>query len=47
MMAERAGCEVRWVRGADANRKITGAADLAWAEWMAGRLDAGETLPDA
>ena len=47
MMAERAGCEVRWVRGADANRKITGAADLAWAEWMAGRLEAGETLPDA
>jgi 2-C-methyl-D-erythritol 4-phosphate cytidylyltransferase len=47
MMAERTGCEVRWVRGADANRKITGAADLAWAQWMAGRLDAGETLPDA
>jgi 2-C-methyl-D-erythritol 4-phosphate cytidylyltransferase len=47
MMAERAGCEVRWVRGADANRKITGAADVAWAEWMAGRLGAGETLPDA
>lgn len=47
MMAERAGCQVRWVRGADANRKITGAADLAWAEWMAGRLEAGETLPDA
>ena len=47
MMAEQAGFEVRWVKGADANRKITGAADLAWAEWMAGRLDAGETLPDA
>ena len=47
MMAERTGCEVRWVRGADANRKITGSADLAWAEWMAGRLEAGETLPDA
>lgn len=47
MMAERAGCEVRWVRGAEANRKITGAADLAWAEWMAARLDAGEMLPDA
>jgi 2-C-methyl-D-erythritol 4-phosphate cytidylyltransferase len=46
-MAEQAGCEVRWVRGSDANRKITGAADLAWAEWVAGRLDAGETLPDA
>jgi 2-C-methyl-D-erythritol 4-phosphate cytidylyltransferase len=47
MMAERAGYAVRWVRGADANRKITGAADLAWAEWIADRLDAGETLPDA
>jgi 2-C-methyl-D-erythritol 4-phosphate cytidylyltransferase len=47
MMAERAGFPVRWVRGADANRKITGAADLAWAEWVAGRLEAGETLPDA
>ncbi|HKP94763.1 MAG TPA: 2-C-methyl-D-erythritol 4-phosphate cytidylyltransferase [Fibrobacteria bacterium] len=47
MLAERAGFAVRWVRGSDALRKITGAADLAWAEWMAGRLDAGETLPDA
>ncbi|MDB5102336.1 MAG: 2-C-methyl-D-erythritol 4-phosphate cytidylyltransferase [Fibrobacteres bacterium] len=47
MMAERAGCEVRWVMGADANRKVTGAADLTWAEWVAGRLAAGETLPDA
>ncbi len=47
MMAERAGYAVRWVRGADANRKITGAADLAWAEWMAERLDSGESLPDA
>ncbi|MDB5048910.1 MAG: 2-C-methyl-D-erythritol 4-phosphate cytidylyltransferase [Fibrobacteres bacterium] len=47
MMAEQAGCEVRWVLGSDANRKITGAADLAWAEWVAGRLDRGETLPDA
>ena len=46
-MAERAGYAVRWVLGADANRKITGSADLAWAEWMAERLDAGETLPDA
>jgi 2-C-methyl-D-erythritol 4-phosphate cytidylyltransferase len=47
MMAERAGCTVRWVRGSDANRKITGAADLDWAKWIAGRLAAGETLPDA
>jgi 2-C-methyl-D-erythritol 4-phosphate cytidylyltransferase len=46
MMAEQGGFPVRWVRGADANRKITGAADLAWAEWVAGRLDAGETFPD-
>jgi 2-C-methyl-D-erythritol 4-phosphate cytidylyltransferase len=46
MLAEREGCEVRWVRGADANRKITGAADMAWARWMAGRLAAGETLED-
>jgi 2-C-methyl-D-erythritol 4-phosphate cytidylyltransferase len=47
MMAEQAGYEVRWVRGSDANRKITGAADLAWAEWVAGRLQTGERLPDA
>lgn len=47
MMAERAGYAVRWVRGADALRKITGAADLAWAKWMAERLDSGETLADA
>ncbi|MEO7427373.1 MAG: IspD/TarI family cytidylyltransferase [Fibrobacteria bacterium] len=46
MLAEREGCEVRWVRGADANRKITSAADLAWARWMAGRVAAGETLED-
>jgi 2-C-methyl-D-erythritol 4-phosphate cytidylyltransferase len=47
MMAERAGCQVRWVLGNDSNRKITGATDLAWAQWVAGRLSAGETLPDA
>ncbi len=47
MMAEAAGCRVRWVRGGDCNRKITGAADVAWARWMAGRLAAGETIEDA
>ena len=47
MMAERAGCQVRWVLGNDSNRKITGATDLAWAQWIASRLNAGETLPDA
>jgi 2-C-methyl-D-erythritol 4-phosphate cytidylyltransferase len=46
MMAEQAGYPVRWVMGSDANRKITGAADLEWARWMAGRLGAGETLPE-
>lgn len=47
MMAERDGCEVRWVAGSDANRKVTGAADLAWAEWVARRLENGGTVPDA
>jgi 2-C-methyl-D-erythritol 4-phosphate cytidylyltransferase len=46
MMAEQAGYPVRWVMGSDANRKITGAADLEWARWMAGRLGAGESLPE-
>jgi len=46
-MAERAGCAVRWVRGSESNRKVTGAEDLAWAEWMAGRFEAGENFPDA
>jgi len=46
MMAEQAGYPVRWVNGSDMNRKITGAADLEWARWMAGRLGAGEALPD-
>jgi 2-C-methyl-D-erythritol 4-phosphate cytidylyltransferase len=46
MLAEREGCEVRWVRGGDGNRKITGAADVAWARWMATRLAAGEILED-
>jgi 2-C-methyl-D-erythritol 4-phosphate cytidylyltransferase len=46
MMAERAGFAVRWVPGADVNRKVTGAADLEWARWMAGRIAAGETLPE-
>lgn len=45
-MAEALGLAVRWVRGSEANRKVTGTADLAWAGWMAGRLAAGETLPD-
>jgi len=46
MMAEQAGFPVRWVAGSDANRKITGAADLDWARWMASRMGAGEDLPD-
>lgn len=46
-MAESVGWTVRWVRGADVNRKVTGAADLAWAAWMAERIEAGEILPDA
>jgi 2-C-methyl-D-erythritol 4-phosphate cytidylyltransferase len=46
-MAELTGWPVRWVRGADLNRKVTGSADLAWAVWIAQRLEAGETLPDA
>jgi len=47
MMAERAGCVVRWVRGSDVNRKVTTAADLEWAEWIAGRLESGGSIPDA
>lgn len=47
MMAERAGFEVRWVRGSEVNRKVTGAADLEWAGWLAGRLESGGDLPDA
>lgn len=46
MMAEQAGYPVRWVPGSYSNRKITGAADLEWARWVAGRLAAGESLPD-
>lgn len=46
-LAERLGFPVRWVRGSDSNRKVTGSADLDWARWMAGRLEAGEELPDA
>ncbi len=34
-MAERAGFEVRWVLGNESNRKVTGAEDLQWADWMA------------
>lgn len=47
MMAERAGFAVRWVRGGDVNRKVTGAADLEWAKWLAGFLESGGTLPEA
>jgi 2-C-methyl-D-erythritol 4-phosphate cytidylyltransferase len=43
-MAEALGFHVRWVRGSDRNRKVTGAEDLAWARWMAARLEAGENL---
>lgn len=46
MMAEQAGFAVRWVQGSDANRKVTSAADLAWAEWMAGRIAAGRGFPE-
>lgn len=46
-MAERAGYEVRWVLGSESNRKVTGAPDLLWAEWMANRFEAGEKFPDA
>ena len=46
LMAEKAGFPVRWVRGAEANRKVTGSADVAWAGWMAGRLEAGEDIAD-
>lgn len=45
-MAERAGFEVRWVRGGESNRKVTGAEDLVWANWMAGRFESGETFFD-
>lgn len=43
-MAEMLGFAVKWVRGSDLNRKVTGPADLAWARWLAERLDAGEAL---
>lgn len=45
-MAERAGYPVKWVLGSEGNRKVTGAEDLVWAEWMAGRIDAGELPSD-
>jgi 2-C-methyl-D-erythritol 4-phosphate cytidylyltransferase len=45
-MAEALGWKVKWVRGSEVNRKVTGPADLAWACWLAERLEAGETLPD-
>lgn len=43
-MAEALGHAVRWTRGSDINRKVTGAADLLWARWMAARLEAGEAI---
>jgi 2-C-methyl-D-erythritol 4-phosphate cytidylyltransferase len=46
MMAEQAGYPVRWVRGSDANRKVTSGGDLEWARWMAGRIEAGEAVPE-
>jgi 2-C-methyl-D-erythritol 4-phosphate cytidylyltransferase len=46
MMAEQAGYPVRWVQGSDANRKVTSAGDLEWARWMAGRIEAGEAIPE-
>jgi 2-C-methyl-D-erythritol 4-phosphate cytidylyltransferase len=46
MMAEQAGFPVHWVQGSDANRKITGAGDLDWARWMAGRIGSGEAIPE-
>jgi 2-C-methyl-D-erythritol 4-phosphate cytidylyltransferase len=46
MLAEQAGKPVRWVWGGDVNRKVTSAADLVWAQWIAGRLEKGETLPE-
>ncbi len=46
-MAERLGMEVRWVLGSEGNRKVTGAEDLLWAEWMASRQVAGQAFPNA
>jgi 2-C-methyl-D-erythritol 4-phosphate cytidylyltransferase len=46
MLAEQAGKGVRWVWGSEVNRKVTSAGDLAWAEWIAGRLEKGEILPE-
>jgi 2-C-methyl-D-erythritol 4-phosphate cytidylyltransferase len=45
-LAERAGFPVRWVMGSGVNRKITGAADLEWARWLAARIAAGEAPPE-
>lgn len=45
-MAERLGWTVRWVRGSELNRKVTGSADLAWATWLAERMEAGTAFPD-
>lgn len=45
-MAERTGYPVKWVLGSEGNRKVTGAEDLIWAEWMASRIEAGEYPTD-
>ena len=45
-MAERAGYAVKWVLGSEASRKVTGAADVVWAEWMAVRIEAGDSLSE-
>ena len=46
MLAEQAGKAVRWVWGSDVNRKVTTTTDVHWAEWLAARLEGGQTLPD-
>jgi 2-C-methyl-D-erythritol 4-phosphate cytidylyltransferase len=46
MLAEQGGKPVRWVWGGELNRKVTSPGDLAWAQWIAGRLEKGESLPE-
>lgn len=46
MLAEAAGKPVRWVWGGEMNRKVTSATDLAWAEWVAGRIEKFAHLPE-
>ena len=45
-MAERAGYTVKWVLGSEASRKVTGVADVVWAEWMAERIESGDSLSE-